>query len=42
MRGLAELPFRGWTSWAVPLALLAVTIVAFDVTDWDVRIQDHF
>ena len=22
MRGLAELPFRGWTSWAVPLALL--------------------
>ena len=42
MRGLAELPFRGRTSWSVPLALLAVTIVAFDVTDWDVRIQDHF
>ena len=34
--------FRGWTSWAIPLALLALTILLAETTPWDEQIQNLF
>lgn len=42
MRRTANLFFRGWTSWCIPLVLLLATILVFDLTNLDIAIQDHF
>ncbi len=42
MKKLSDLLFRGWSSWVIPLMLLAITILVFEWTDWDMAIQRHF
>ncbi len=42
MKSPADLCFRGHTSWIIPLVLLVLTILLFELTPWDTWIQDHF
>ncbi len=34
--------FRGWTSWAIPLLLLCLTILLAETTPWDEQLQSLF
>ena len=42
MKNLADILFRGWSSWLIPLCLLIASIVLFEVTPLDTLIQDCF
>jgi len=42
MKNLTDYLFRGRNSWLVPLLLLTITIVIFELTNWDMELQSHF